>query len=152
MTEGNSIPPGDPTPSSVPPVPPPVPPVGSVPYATPAGPAAAYMGPPPTQDDRTMAMLAHGLSIVSGFIGPLIIWLIKKDTSPFVDDQGKESLNFQLTLLIGYLFAFVTMCLIIGYFIFLAVWVCSIVFGILAAIEANKGVAYRYPFAIRIIK
>lgn len=160
MTENNPLPPNDPVPPapgvppySAPPVPPVGPPAaGPLPYASATSPAGPYAGPPPTQDDRTMAMLAHGLSIVSGFVGPLIIWLIKKDQSPFVDDQGKEALNFQLTLLIGYVIGFITACLIVGYFIILAVWVVGIVFGILAAVEANKGVAYRYPFAIRIIK
>ena len=53
-------------------------------------------------DERTMGMLAHILGGVTNFLGPLIIWLIKKDESPFVNDQGKEALNFQITIAIGY--------------------------------------------------
>src|SRR5689334_1430002 len=104
MTEGQPTPPfNDPTNA-----PPPPPPAGAgVPsYASPTtgstGYPGPYVGPTPTQDDKTMAMLSHLLGIVLGFVGPLIIWLIKKDQSPFVDDQGKESLNFQIMLVIGY--------------------------------------------------
>ena len=61
-----------------------------------------YAGPEPTADDRNMATLAHVLSIFTWFVGPLVIWLVKKDTSPFAADQAKESLNFQITCLIGY--------------------------------------------------
>jgi len=53
------------------------------------------------QEDKTMAMLCHLLGILTAFLGPLIIWLVKKDQSPFVDDQGKEALNFQITLVIA---------------------------------------------------
>jgi uncharacterized protein len=55
-----------------------------------------------SQDDKTMGMLAHVLGIIS-FIGPLVIWLVKKDQSQFVDENGKVALNFQLTMLIGFL-------------------------------------------------
>jgi uncharacterized protein len=120
-------------------------------YAGPSGYPGPYAGPEPTKDDRTMGMLAHLLGIFLWFIGPLIIWLMKKDQSPFVDDQGKEALNFQLTMLIGWLISGATVCFGIGVVIGLAVWICTIVFGILGALEANKGVPYRYPFNIRMI-
>jgi uncharacterized Tic20 family protein len=112
----------------------------------------AYVGPEPDKDAKTMGMLAHLLSILTGFIGPLIIWLVKKDTSPFVDDQGKESLNFQLTLLIGYVIAAATSCLFIGLILFPVLWVVGLVFEIMGTMKANQGIAYRYPFNIRFIK
>ncbi len=99
-----------------------------------------------------MAMLCHLLGIVTGFLGALIIWLIKKDQSKFVDEQGKEALNFQLTLLIGDVIGIATSCLMVGWFILMAVWVVRLVFCILAAIAVNKGEHYRYPFAVRLIK
>ena len=159
MTQGDPIPPPPPSDPFGSPAGPPPPPTGApgVPaYASPGTGAAggypnAYMGATPDQDSKTMGMLAHLLGIFLGFIGPLIIWLIKKDQSPFVDDQGKESLNFQLTVLIGYLIGGATSCLFIGLLI-LVIWVLSIVFGIMGAIAANKGEAYRYPFNIRMIK
>ena len=100
-------------------------------------------------------MLAHILGGVTNIVGPLIIWLIKKDDSPFVDDQGKEATNFQITLLIGYVVsAIVAMVPVIGCFaalLYPALAVVGLVFGILGGLEANKGVAYRYPFALRLI-
>ena len=99
-----------------------------------------------------MAMLAHILGIPLGPLGPLIIWLIKKDQSPFVNDQGKEALNFQLMLLIGYIIGSVTMFVCVGFIIVPAVAIVSIVFSIMAAIKANAGIAYRYPFNLRLIK
>src|SRR5690606_21652743 len=107
----------------------------------------------PTKDEKTMAMLAHLLGILS-VLGPLIIWLIKKDESKFVDDQGKESLNFQITALIvwvGIAILSVITCGIGGLLapVFLVV---VLVFCIIAGIKANEGVAYRYPINIRLVK
>src|SRR5215213_6480869 len=128
MTEPN-IPPSDP---SLPPGPPPAtPPVG---YAGPmasTGYPGPYTGPEPDKDSKTMAMLAHLLTIFTGFLGPLIIWLMKKDQSPFVDDQGKEALNFQLTLLIGYVIGIATSCLFVGFFILLICWIAGLIFAIM---------------------
>jgi hypothetical protein len=109
------------------------------------------MGPPPSKEDKTMAMLAHLLTILTGFIGPLVIWLIGKDKSPFVDDQGKESLNFQITVLIGYLIGTITFCFG-GFIIFFGVWIAALILAIMATVKVNEGVAYRYPFALRLIK
>ena len=152
MTEGNPIPPPPPPSDPYAGVTPT--PQSSLPYQTPGGSGypGPYVGPAPSKDDQMMGMLAHLLSIFLGFLGPLIIWLIKKDTSPFVDDQGKEALNFQLVMLIAWLVGGATICLGIGAIILLAAWVCTIIFGIMGAFEANKGHAYRYPFNIRFIK
>ena len=111
-------------------------------------PAAA----PPSKDECTMAMLCHLLAIFTGWIAPLIIWLIKKDESRFVDQQGKEALNFELTLMIGFVAGALTTCILIGFFILAAVQVVNIVFGILSTIAVNKGEPYRYPLCIRFIK
>lgn len=121
-------------------------------YSQAAAPAAPYVGPPPTQDEKTMAMLAHLLAIVTWFVGPLIIWMIKKDQSPFVNDQGKEALNFQITMLIGWVVSIIASFFCIGVFIGLALFVVNLVFCIMAAMKAKDGIAYRYPFAIRLIK
>jgi uncharacterized Tic20 family protein len=122
----------------------------------PPGPPAANQGPPvldmPSKDECTMAMLGHILGIVLGFIGPLIIWLIKKDQSKFVDDQGKEALNFQLTILIAMAVSGALICVFIGIVLFVAVWIADIVFCIIGGLKANSGVAYRYPMNIRMIK
>lgn len=106
-------------------------------------------------DEKTMGLLSHLLGAVTSFVGPLIIWLIKKDESPFVDDQGKEALNFQITVLIGYVVsAIIAMIPVVGCIaalLYPAIGLASLIFGILGCIEANKGIAYRYPFALRLI-
>lgn len=99
-----------------------------------------------------MAMLAHLLGIFTGFLGPLIIWLIKKDQSAFVNDQGKEALNFQITFVIAYIACGLLTFVLIGCFLMPIVVICNIVFCIMGAMAANKGQNYRYPFALRLIK
>jgi uncharacterized Tic20 family protein len=104
-----------------------------------------------SSDDRTMALFCHLGGALLGFLVPLIIWLIQKDKSRFIDDQGKEALNFQLTVLIGYVVGIATACFIIGIFLILATWVVNLVFGIIGAVTAQKGERYRYPISIRFI-
>lgn len=104
-----------------------------------------------SSEDRMMGMLCHLLGIFTSFVGPLIIWLVKKDQSPFVDDQGKEALNFQLTLLIGYLISAALACVFIGVFTAAALSIVAIIFGIMGTLDANNGKRYRYPFNIRFI-
>ena len=85
-------------------------------------------------------------------LGPLVLWLIKKDEIPFVDDQGKEVLNFQISLTI-YAVVSAPLCLIIvGLFLLAAILIGGLVLTIIGAIRANEGERYRYPFAIRFIK
>ncbi|MEQ8788748.1 MAG: DUF4870 domain-containing protein [Pirellulaceae bacterium] len=131
----------------------PAPPGTTNPYGDPSA-----QGPPPglemDKEARNLAMLAHLLGALFGFLGPLIIWMVKKDDSPFVDDQGKEALNFQLTLLIfhfvGWTLASVTCMILIP--IPIVVLIFQLVFGIIGATTANKGEWYRYPMSIRMIK
>ncbi len=106
-------------------------------------------------DEKTMGMLAHILGGVTCFLGPLIIWLIKKDESPFVDDQGKEALNFQISVLIAYVAAgIIGVIPVVGCLSALlipAIGIAALIFAILGGLEANKGIIYRYPFALRLI-
>ncbi|MCK4299896.1 MAG: DUF4870 domain-containing protein [Planctomycetes bacterium] len=103
-----------------------------------------------------MAMLAHLLALFTGFVGPLIIWLMKKDESDLVNDQGKEALNFGISISICYSIAVVlTMTIVlavIGIPLGLAVLIFAIVNIISAAMAANKGERFRYPLCIRLIK
>jgi uncharacterized Tic20 family protein len=103
-----------------------------------------------SSDERQMAMFAH-LGGIFGFIIPLIIWMMKKDESRFVDDQGKEAVNFHLTMLIGHLLGGLTICFTFGLFN-MVVWVFALVFGIIGGLAAQKGEVYRYPLNIRFIK
>lgn len=130
----------------------PPPPQTPPPAAGPVEGAPAGLVSAESPDAKSMAMLCHLLAIFTGWIAPLIIWLIKKDQSPFVNQQGKEALNFELTLIIGFLVGGLTSCIGIGIFIILATWVVNIVFGIISTITVNKGLPYRYPVCIRFIK
>jgi len=121
-------------------------------------------------EERQWAMFAHLSALLGGlltsgwggsfgfFIGPLVIWLMKKDTMPFVNDQGKEALNFAITVSIICVALLMLTLLSLGIGalltipLFLAVGITSLVLIIMAAIKANEGVAYRYPFAIRLVK
>ncbi|KXU95461.1 DUF4870 domain-containing protein [Stenotrophomonas maltophilia] len=115
--------------------------------------------PPPATtnapaDQRTMALAAHLLGIFTGFIGALIIWLINKDDAGkgFVTDQSKEALNFQITVAIAVLVCVVLSFVVIGAILMPIVYVANLVLCIIAAVKANNGEAYRYPFALRLVK
>jgi len=132
-------------------------------------PAPAPAGTPGSEE-RQWAMFAHLSALLGGiltsgwagsvgcFIGPLVIWLVKKDTLPFVADQAKEALNFNITVAIVFFALFLLSVLTLGIGLIIAVpaWVVIgiawLVLTIIAAIKANEGVAYRYPFALRLVK
>lgn len=104
-----------------------------------------------SKDAKTMGMLCHLLGLI-GFIGPLIIWLIKKDENEFIDDQGKEALNWQISVIIYIIAAWLLCFVLIGFVLLPAVGVLNIVLLIVGAVKANDGVKYRYPICIRFIK
>lgn len=104
---------------------------------------------PPTQDEKTMGILAQILALVAGFIGPLIIYLIKKDESAYVREQAKESLNFQITILIICIVLAIT---IIGILLIWVVGIINLILVIIATIKASDGKLYKYPFNFRLIK
>ena len=108
-------------------------------------------GPRPGSDDTMMAMLAHLLGLLVSWIGPLIIYLMKKDEAPYVRDQAAEALNFQITMFIGYIVAGVLTFILIGIFLFPIIWIVSLIFHIQAALAANRGENYRYPISIRMV-
>lgn len=101
-----------------------------------------------------MGMLIHLLGIFTGFLAPLIIWLLKKDEKPFVDDQGKEALNFHLSVLIVGFGLAILSCITLGFgaLLYIPLLVVVLIFGIMGTIAANRGEAYRYPVNIRMIK
>jgi uncharacterized protein len=105
-----------------------------------------------SKDDKTMGMLSHLLAIFIGFLGPLIIYLVKGKESEFISDQSKEALNFQITVFIALVACGVLSLVLIGFFLIPVVLLGNLILTIMAAIKANDGVKYRYPFAIRLIK
>lgn len=117
-------------------------------------PMSATMTP---QDERTWAMLSHlapfaGALVGFPFLGPLVVYLVYRERGPFVRDQSGESLNFQLTLLIGYLVSIPLIFVGIGVLLLIALGIGSIVLQILAALAANRGEFYRYPLTIRFVR
>jgi uncharacterized protein len=107
---------------------------------------------PVTGDERTLAILAHILTLVGGFLVPLIIWLVKKDESVFVAESAKESLNFQITLFIAFAICFLLIFVLIGAFLMPIVGLIGLVLVIVATIRTSEGKIYRYPLSIRLIK
>lgn len=99
-----------------------------------------------------LAALAGYIIPFGNIIGPLVIWLLKKDEYPFVDDQGKESLNFQISIMLYIIIGVVSIILVIGIVILIAVGIFSLIMIIIATVKANEGVAFRYPLCIRFIK
>ena len=140
MTESNVPPP----PGSAPP--PETPALG---YATPV---VGYDGPPLTKDEQNMGLLMVILAIFTGFLGPLILWLMKKNESRYIDSQGKEILNYMITIIIALLVNIPLWFILIGIVIHFAIVIASVVFFIIGAVRASKGTFYRFPFALRLLK
>ena len=108
----------------------------------------------PTSDDKVLAMLAHLLTLVCGFVAPLIIWLIKKDdpNASFVTENAKESLNFQITVFILSIICVVLIFVLIGILMIFALVIYWIVMTVMATAKAGEGQAYRYPLALRLVR
>jgi uncharacterized Tic20 family protein len=110
-----------------------------------------------TVDERNSAMLCHLLSIFTGFFGPLILWLVKKDESPFINHHGREALNFQITVFLAHLVLFGLM--LVSIFVFVGVFLIPLLFvlpllaliaEIMACMAANRGEWHRYPCSLRL--
>lgn len=119
----------------------------------------------PSQEEKQWAMFAHlsallGLfTIIGAIVGPLVVWLVKKDTMPFVDDQGKEALNFNITVMIVgtalWIIGTLLLVILIGflfYFAAILLGIAWLVFAIIGAVKASNGETYRYPLTLRLIK
>jgi uncharacterized protein len=118
--------------------------------------------PPPTSSTsseiRTWSVLCHASALLGLFfhffghlLGPLVVWLIKRDASPEIDANGKESLNFQISMLIYDAIAAILCIVLIGIPILIALWVLNTVFVIIASVKTSEGKFYRYPFTIRFL-
>jgi uncharacterized Tic20 family protein len=116
-------------------------------------PAAA--APTASPDDRTMALLLHILGIFTGFLGPLIVWLVKKDSSPFLDQTGRKALNFHFSTLLYAIVCFALMLTLIlipvAFLGFAALAILRLVFGVLGCIRASEGQVYAYPLSIKFL-
>ncbi len=108
---------------------------------------------------RTWNILCHASALLGVFLhfpghllGPFIVWLAKRDDSPEINGHGKESLNFQISMLIYNAVAAVFCLVLIGFFFLAVLWVLNAVFVIVASIQASDGKFYRYPLTIRFIQ
>src|SRR5947208_17194617 len=108
---------------------------------------------------RTWVVLVHAIALIGFFVplaghivGPLVIWLTKRDDSPELDAHGKEAVNFQISMLIYNVVAAIFCLILVGFAFLVVLWVLNTVFVIIAAIQASDGKFYRYPMTIRFIQ
>lgn len=99
-----------------------------------------------------LSALSGSVIPLGSIVGPLVIWLVKRDEHPFIYDQGRESLNFQISMFIYILIAVVLVFVFIGIVLLPILGILDLVFTIIAGVKANDGIAYRYPMTIRFIK
>ncbi len=125
----------------------------------PPPPLPSPTAPSTSSDVRLWCVLCHASALLGLFLhflghllGPLIVWLIKRGDSAEIDAHGKESLNFQISMLIYDAIAAILCLVLIGIPILIVLWVLNTVFVIIASIQASEGKLYRYPLAIRFIK
>lgn len=118
----------------------------------PAAPPPYQPQPVSASDEKTWSILSHVGGIILNWVGPLIVFLIYKDRSAVIRQHSVAALNFQLTILIGYIVGAILSIVFIGFLVWLAAGVLSIIFGIMAALAANEGRAYKYPIAIPFVK
>ena len=112
-----------------------------------------------SRDVRTCNVLCHATALAGFFVpwaghilGPLIVWLAKRTDSPEIDENGKESLNFQISMLIYNVIAGVLCLVLVGFIILAILHILNLVLVIVASIQASEGKFYRYPMTIRLIK
>jgi uncharacterized protein len=105
----------------------------------------------PSKDECNLAMLAHLLGAFTGFVGALILWLVKKDDGGFVAQEEKKALNVKAVVARAWAPTPLLKIILIGFLLFPFIFVANFIFCILAALSATKGKAYRYPFALRLV-
>ena len=112
-----------------------------------------------SRDVRTWNVLCHATALAGFFVpwaghilGPLIVWLAKRSDSPEIDENGKESLNFQISMLIYNVIAGVLCLVLVGFIILAILHILNLVLVIVASIQTSEGKFYRYPITIRLIK
>ena len=119
----------------------------------------ATSGSTPTENERTWGMLAH-LSALAGLvvpligivIGPLAVWLTRRDESEFVAAHAREALNYNITVLLGAIACMLLMLVFVGFLLGTALFIYWLAMTLIAAIKASEGHTYRYPFSLRLVK
>ncbi|MGB0744508.1 MAG: DUF4870 domain-containing protein [Opitutales bacterium] len=115
--------------------------------------------PPAKDNSNTMGMLCHLLALCGllgvpfgNILGPLVMWLVKKEEMPFVDECGKEALNFQISMTIYTIIAGLSVLIFIGFLLLPGIIVLNLVLTIIASLKASEGTCYEYPLTFRFIK
>jgi hypothetical protein len=119
----------------------------------------ATSGSTPTETERTWGMLAHlsalaglALPLIGNVLGPLAVWLTRRDESEFVAGHAKEALNFNIAVLLGAIACMLLALVFIGFLLGTALFIYWLVMTLVAAIRASEGQTYRYPFSLRLVK
>ncbi|MCB4810726.1 DUF4870 domain-containing protein [Methylovorus menthalis] len=102
-------------------------------------------------DDLNIMVLTHLGGILFSVFPSLIVWLLKRNDSPYISQQSREALNFQITVLIAQAISSALIFILVGFLLMGVVWLLNIVFSFLAAVAASRGETYRYPFTLRLI-
>ena len=113
----------------------------------------------PSKDERMWGMLCHLTALVflagipfGNIIGPLVVWLLKRKDMPLVDEEGKEALNFQISMTIYFIASAMLCFILVGFLLVVPVVLANLIFTILAAVKTSDGEKYRYPLTIRFFK
>jgi uncharacterized protein len=121
--------------------------------------AAPLSGAAPTQDERTWGMIAHLAAFAvfvfplgGNILAPLIIWLIRRDSSAYVEMEAREALNFNITVSLGWIVCGSLVLVLIGIPLGAALFLYWLVMAIVAGVKASEGVGYRYPISLRLVK
>ena len=119
----------------------------------------ATLGSTPTEKERTWGMLAHRsalaglvLPLIGIVLGPLVVWLTRRDESEFVAAHAREALNFNITVLLGAIACMLLMLVFVGFLLGTALFIYWLAMTLIAAIKASEGQTYRYPFSLRLVK
>jgi uncharacterized protein len=111
------------------------------------------------KEARQWAMIAHASSLVmflgipfGNIVAPLLVWMFKKQVGPFVDENAKESLNFQISMTIYGIVAGILIFVLVGFALIALLFVADLVLVLVATLRADKGEIYRYPLTIRFLK
>lgn len=107
----------------------------------------------PAREEKTVALLSHILTLVPGigFLAPLVIYLVKRNESPYAAFHARESLNFQITLFFAYLVSAVLCLVLIGFLMLMVIGIAHLVLVIIATVRASEGNLYRYPINLRLV-
>ena len=105
-----------------------------------------------TKDEKNLALILHISSLFVAFLGPLIVWLTKKDQSEFINQHGKAALNFQISMFIYSTIAGLLCLVFIGFILLAILFLLYYIFIIIACIKASKGEHYRFPMSFQFLK